>query len=388
MGISVFFIAVSAMSNVYDDPSNRRGAAMGGTPADGGKTYYYDINVTINGAEPVYLTAVPAGTTDTGYIFQYFPRSGNSYAFHATACDSHGYEGLKSVVSETLISNFTTLGCSASIVPIADPGLDQLVEVGAEVSLYAGDSYDFLYNDNASILYYWECYAWPRDGKILLSNQHSVNPVFTPLKEGTYYFRLYLSGTETGAPFNRSAVRYVTVNAVKDITNYVAANPGPPKSIPLGGAVILDGSLSSTSSPTAYYKWEALNKKVDIQNRNQPVAYFIPPEAGTYTFQLTVTTEHDFSSKITFVSVYDEDKVGSLYYQEIDPGCIDCSIADQDHDGDVDWRDLGGLIFSLNAQRGYYKYKKKYDFDRNLRIDKNDLMIALTCYGHIVSQDQ
>ena len=388
MGISVFFIAVPAMSNVYADPSNRRGAAMGGTPADGGKSYYYDINVKINGAEPVYLTAVPASTTDTGYIFQYFPRSGNSYAFQVTACDSHGYEGPKSVVSETLISNFTTLSCSAAIAPIADPGLDQLVEVGTEVSLYAGDSYDFFYNDNASILYYWECYAWPLAGKIILSNQHSLNPVFTTLKEGTYYFRLYLSSTEAGAPFNRSAVRYVTVNAVKDITNYVAANPGSPKSIPLGGAVILDGSLSSTSSPTAYYKWEALNKKVDIQNRDQPVAYFIPPETGTYTFQLTVTTEHDFSSKITFVSVYDEDEVGSLYYQEIDQGCIDCSIADQDHDGDVDLRDLAALIFSLNAQRGYYKYKKEYDFDRNLRIDKNDLMIALTCYGQTVSQNQ
>ena len=72
LGISVFFIAVPAMSNMHADTSNRRGVAMGGAPADGGKSYYYDINVKINGAEPVYFTAVPAGITNTGYIFQYF----------------------------------------------------------------------------------------------------------------------------------------------------------------------------------------------------------------------------------------------------------------------------------------------------------------------------
>ena len=385
--VSVFCVAVNAHADVL----NRRGIAMGGAPAADGKLYYYDVNVKINGGEAVYFTALPAYTTDMGYLLQYFPRDGNTYSFQVTSYDSHGHEGAASVVSDTLISNFATSDCSAGTVPIADPGLDQLVEVGNEVSLDAGGSYDFFYNDNASILYYWECYAWPRDGKITLSDQNAVNPVFTPVKEGTYYFRLYLADTVADVPFNRSPVRYVAVNAVSDIGDYVMANPGSPKSIPLGGTVILDGSLSSATSATVYYKWEALNKTVAIQNADQPVAYFMPQAAGTYAFQLTVIAEHDFSSKITFVSVYDEAEVGSLYYQDvdqnIDQGCMDCSIADQDGDGYIGWRDLSALISSWDSQRGFYAYKKELDFDRNLRIDINDLMIIFGCYGKIVKQN-
>jgi len=388
----LFYIAIiPVMSDAHADDLNRRGVAIGGSAATDGKSYYYDVNVKINDDEAVYFTAVPAYTKDADYLFQYFPRDGKTYSFQATAYDSHGYQGAASVVSDTLIPNFTTSDCSAVTVPIADPGPDQLAQVGNKVSLDAGDSYDFFYNDKASILYYWECYAWPMDGEITLSAQNAVNPVFTPAKKGTYYFRLYITDTAADVPFNRSPVRYVAVNAVNDIADYVIANPGSPKSIPLGGNVILDGSLSSATSATVYYKWEALNKTVDIQNSDQPVASFIPQATGTYAFQLTVTAEHDFSSKITFVSVYDEAEVGSLYYQDIDQDidqdCTDCSISDQDDDGDIDGIDLAALALSFNSQRGLDTYKKEHDFDRNLRIDKNDLMMTTGCYGKIVIQD-
>ncbi|WDN88424.1 hypothetical protein BuS5_01392 [Desulfosarcina sp. BuS5] len=384
----LFYIAIiPVMSDAHAYDLNRRGIAMGGSAASDGKSYYYDVNVKINDDEAVYFTAIPAYTKDADYLFQYFPRYGKTYSFQATAYDSHGYQGAASVVSDNLISNFTTSDCSAVTVPIADPGPDQLAQVGNEVSLDAGDSYDFFYNDKASILYYWECYAWPGDGEITLSDQNAVNPVFTPAKEGTYYFRLYIADTAADVSFNRSPVRYVAVNAVNDIADYVIANPGSPKSIPLGGNVILDGSLSSATSETVYYKWEALNKTVDIQNSDQPVASFTPQTTGTYAFQLTVTAEHDFSSKITFVSVYDEAEVGSLYYQDIDHGCTDCSISDQDDDGDIDGIDLAALALSFNSQKGLDTYKKEYDFDRNLRIDKNDLMMTTGCYGKIVIQN-
>ncbi|MCD6273181.1 MAG: hypothetical protein J7K30_10125, partial [Deltaproteobacteria bacterium] len=229
----LFYIAIiPVMSDAHAYDLNRRGIAMGGSAASDGKLYYYDINVKINDDEAVYFTAVPAYTKDAGYLFQYFPSDGKTYSFQATAYDSHGYQGAASVVSDNLISNFTTSDCSAVTVPIADPGPDQLAQVGNEVSLDAGDSYDFFYNDKASILYYWECYAWPGDGEITLSDQNAVNPVFTPAKKGTYYFRLYIADTAADVSFNRSPVRYVAVNAVNDIADYVIANPGSPKSIP------------------------------------------------------------------------------------------------------------------------------------------------------------
>ena len=384
----IFCAVIMVMPNAYADRANCRGFAIVG--GAGGNAYYYDVNVSINGAEPVYLTAVPSYTENTGYLFQYFTRDENIYSFQVTPCDSHGVSGMPSFFSEKFRTKFSTFNCSATTVPITDPGMNQLVKVGEEVFLDAGDSYDYFNNDNDSILYSWECYAWPRDGEIILSDHNAVNPVFTPLKEGTYYFRLYVADIEDDGSFNRGSVRYIVVNAVKDLSKYVIANPGSPKNVPLKGEITLDGSFSSYSEACygrVVYEWEVLNKTVEIQNADQPVASFIPQETGTYAFQLTVTVEDDFSSKITFVSVYDESKVGSLYYQDINQDCIDPSISDLDNDGDIDGADLLALALSYNSQKGLDAYKKKHDFDRNLQVDKNDLIITSGCYGKTAVQN-
>ena len=109
---------------------------------------------------------------------------------------------------------------------------------------------------------------------------------------------------------------------------------------------------------------------------------FTPEEEGTYTFRLTVITENDFSSEITIVSVYDEDKVGDLLFQKIDPECVDCVHADIDTNNSVDGLDLALLAASFNSGKGLADYRADCDFDKNLRIEKFDIKVFAACFGN------
>lgn len=376
----LFCAGLAVSSTVMADYSDWRGVVLGGLPADDGRFYYYDVFVKIDDGSPAYFTALPSQNgRDLGYLLQYFPRDGHSCEFQVIACDSHGYEGPPSGWSAPFVADFMTYDCSAETVPIADPGQDQVVAVGTAVTLDAGGSYDLFSDDNPNLQYYWECYAAPEE--VTLTGPGSALPAFTPITAGSYYFRLHVRDQIDSSDFNRSPVRYVKVNAVDDLDDFVLANPGPPQSVPRGSAVILDGSLSDTSSSTVYYLWEALNKTVEIQNAGQAVASFIADTAGTYLFQLTVITEDDFSSKITLVSAYDEGAVGSLHTPEINGDCIDCSITDLDADGDADGSDLAVFASALSSSRGLENYRVDCDFDKNLRVDKQDTPIMACCFG-------
>lgn len=391
IGLAVYCFAfcwgLAVSPSALADYSDWRGVVVGGTPAvgatpeDDGKLYYYDVFVKIDDGNAVYLTSLPSQNgKDLGYLLQYFPRDGQSYQFQIIACDSHGYEGPPSEWSDPFASVFVTYDCPAETVPIADPGTDQVVAVGTSVPLDGSGSYDLFSDDSLNLQYYWECYAAPE--AVTLSDPCAVSPTFTPSTAGSYYFRLHVRDKVNDSDFNRSPIRYVKVDAVEDIYDFVVTNPGPAQNVPLGSTAVLDGSLSDTSSATVYYRWEALNKTVEIQNADQPVASFVPDAIGTYVFQLTVITDDDFSSKITLVSVYDEAAVGSLHTPEIINGdCIDCSIADLEDDGDVDGSDLAACAASFNSSRGLESYRADCDFDKNLRVDKTDSAILASSLG-------
>ena len=376
----VFFVGLGVSSMVMADYSDRRGVALGGTPANDGRFYYYDISVKINNGNPVYYTSLPSQNgKDLKYLFHYFPRSGNSYQFQVTACDSHGYQSQASVWSAPFASVFSTYNRSAKTVPIADPGEDQLVAVGELVTLDATESYD-LFSGTASLQYFWECYAGPEE--VSLSDPNAASPTFTPGTAGSYYFRLHVRDMDSsGNDFNRSPISYVKVNALENSDNFIIANPCRPQSVPLGSTVILDGSLSDTSSSIVYYNWEPLNRSVEIQNADQAVASFIPDTVGAYVFRLTITGEDDFSSKITIISVYDESSVGSLHTRKIDKDCVNCSVSDLENDGNVDGSDIAVFASAFNSSRGLDNYRADCDFDKNLRVDKMDLLIFSSCFG-------
>ncbi len=371
----------------WADYTDFRGVVLNGTPANDGKFYYYEVFVKIDQGNPVYFTGVPSQNgKDLNYIFQYFPTDNSLFEFQVTAFDSHGVPGLPSQWSETFYPDFITYDCSSDTVPFADPGDDQVTDIqSGEVILDGSGSYDLFFDDTSSLKFFWECFSYPKDAVVNLSDPSSDYPSFTPDKAGAYYFRLHVSDRVNDTDLNKSPVRYMKVDVVEDINNFVAANAGTPTRVPLGSMAILDGTGSQSSSGILSYKWEALNKTVDIINAHESVAMFTPEEEGTYTFRLTVITENNFSSEITIVSVYDEDEVEDLLFQKIDPECIDYVHADLDTNNSVDGLDLALFAASFNSGKGLADYRTDCDFDKNLRIEKFDIRIFAACFGNTSS---
>ncbi len=354
-----------------------RGVILGGTAAEHLGASYYDIFVSINGGDPCYYASVPGTDAPVGYLFHYFAREGNSYTFYTRACDTHGYAGPASPWSEQLDTAFVTESCPANTVPIADAGEDRVVTPGTPVSLDAGGSYDLYAADTPNLTYYWECYAAPED--VALSDPHAVSPTFTPQTAGRYCFRLHVRDEIDGSDFNRSAIRYVQVFAEENVSAAVISRPSACRNVPVGSAVVLDGSSSMPA--TGDYRWKCLKGSALIENADQPVASFTPTEPGAYVMQLTVYGEEDYSSRIIVVSVYNPAAVGALHVPEIDANCVDPSIGDLDHDLDADGTDLAAFAAAFNSSRGLAGYRADCDFDRSLRTDRTDLAILAACLG-------
>lgn len=362
---------------VFASPPDRRGVTIGGSPALSSTPYYYDVYVRINDGERRYFTSIPAYRGEAGYLFQYFSRDGETYSFQVQGVDSHGYPGPESAWSDPFVTGFVSNDCSAGTIPIADPGEDQVVLVGTQAILNGSGSYDLCPADTGSLSYHWECYSDAET--VVLSDPHSVSPAFVPSESGTYYFRLHVRDSLDGSSFNRSAIRYVRVDAVESLSSLILANPGPPQVVPVGSTVILDGSRSAPS--TAQYRWKNLNGSVPIENANQPVASFVPTSPGPYVFELTVIGQNDFSSKITLVSVYDPASTGSLHRPQIDAGSLDGRKGDLDDDHSADGADLAAFAAALGSSRGLASFRADCDLDKNLRTDEIDLAVFAGCFG-------
>ncbi|MFH1146771.1 MAG: hypothetical protein V1736_03605 [Pseudomonadota bacterium] len=371
------FCFLAGMPVVFASAPDRRGVTAGGSPALNSTPYYYNVCVQINGGERRYFTSIPACRGEAGYLFQYFPRDGETCSFQVQGFDSHGYPGPESVWSDPFVTGFVSNDCSATTIPIADPGEDQVVVVGTQARLNGSGSYDLCPADTGSLSYRWECYAAPET--VILSDSHSVSPSFVPSKPGTYYFRLHVRDSASGSGFNRSAIRYVRVDAVENLSDIILANPGPPQAVPLGSRVILDGSRSAPS--TAQYRWKNLNGSIPIENANQPVASFVPTSPGPFVFELAVLGQNDFSSKATLVSVYDPSVAGTLHRTPIEAGSLNGQKGDLDSDRWSDGADLAAFAAAYGSGRGLSAFRPDCDLDNDLRTDEIDLAIFAGCFG-------
>jgi len=378
--LNIFFVLLPLKLRSY---TNSNGIMASGGPVAGSSFYYYEIFTKINGGPPVYLTGIQSQCSRVSdYFFQHFTTYGKTCEFQVTAFDSHDLQGIPSEWSEPFSSNVNSGNFSMITALFADAGNDKIISMSSiNVVLDGNMSYDLFYNDISSLNFFWECFAWPRDATATLSDPNIASPIFTPSKVGTYYFRLYVSSIISESNFNNSSVNYMKVIVVDDLNDFVVANTGAATRVPIGAIAVLDGSDSQSTSEILVYKWEAINNGVTIINSDQPVATFNAEEEGTYTFLLTVMTENDFSSRVGIVSIYDENKVGSLMFQIIDSECIEYTHADFNNDGNIDGQDLTIFASCINSGRGLENYRSDCDFDRNLRIEKFDTNVFAACFG-------
>ncbi len=253
----------------------QRGLLLGGDHGTG-DIHHDNIYVSLNGGPIVYQTTVPARKTgnllpDKGVLSHLFTPSAKTdnpeitiYATSALVC------GVESRLSNPLPLSFEYTvpeTCTEQTVPVAFVGDDQLVSVGDTVTLDGSLSHDLFPEDNANLVYRWECYSAP-EASVLMSDEGKASVItFTPNRPGNYYFRFTVRDKIGDDTFNRSPISYVRVSAVQGLGSqaYISANAGRTQQVQVGYTVTLDGSFSQGTSTIARYSWTQENP-LDIRD--------------------------------------------------------------------------------------------------------------------------
>jgi len=177
----------------------------------------------------------------------------------------------------------------------------------ARVVLDGGASWD---PDGDTLTYTWEQLEGP--AQVSLSDAHAQAPTVTLRAQGTYVWALTVrDGASTSAPVE-------ALVTVRDVAP--AADAGPDRGGVVGHAVVLDAGLSSDANgePCAATWEQTAGPSVELGpaaaggarrasgSVDGAAVRFVPPEAGVYAFQVTVTDPAGHASVDTVTVAVDE----------------------------------------------------------------------------------
>ncbi len=166
--------------------------------------------------------------------------------------------------------------------PIAVIQTQDFADLGSTVSL---DGRGSLAQGDASLKYYWK----QVDGPFVRSFNSDVEGIlsFQPEEVGTYSFRLVVNDGKLDSRSAETTIKVVEQNAAP-----VAVADAPSKAV-VGRHICLDGSRSfDRESQSLEYFWRQVSgpnvKKYSLGKEGSACPSFVPYEAGTYSFELTV----------------------------------------------------------------------------------------------------
>lgn len=188
---------------------------------------------------------------------------------------------------------------TAPKTPQAIAGPDQSAATGTQVTLDGSGSTNP--NSGTSLSYAWEQVSGV---SVALSDATDPRPSFTAVEDGQYEFRLTV--TSAGA----TSQDLVTVTFTTPIPQAPIANAGPDQTVAKNTLVSLDGSGStnpnSGSGSGMTYAWrQTEGDVVGLSSLNGAKPSFTPTVAGSYTFELTVTSSGLSSTDLITVTVTD-----------------------------------------------------------------------------------
>ena len=252
-------------------------------------------DITLNGAARIVLnvgeTYTDQGATVTDKLDDNVPTptasdtvdttTTGTYTVTYSATDHAGNVG-------TATREVVVRGQAANRNPLANAGLDQGVDTGAEVTLNGAVSSDPDTGDTLS-------YAWTHtltDGNpptTAITLTDTVRPTFTaPATAATLTFSLIVTDDDDAASPADTVTITVTVPNQRPVAN---AGPDQPNAV-VNREVTLSGSgddPDGDNSALIYFWGQASGLDVDLSNDRAVSTTFTPPRAGTYIFNLTVT---------------------------------------------------------------------------------------------------
>ena len=231
-------------------------------------TYKWEVTAIPSGSKAVLSSAtVPKPTFKADVV--------GTYSF--TLVVSDGKLSSPAVTATVVASN-------SNSAPVANPGPNQNVKLGALVYLDGSGSTD---SDKDPLTYRWTLVIKPTDSAAVLSFPNSPNPKFTADKAGAYALGLVVNDGKID-----SAQGFVTVTAYPENTPPVAL-AGENQNVTLKTLVSLNGSGSSDANADPLtYKWALIYKPATSAAELSSKVIFNPTFTGdvpgTYVASLVV----------------------------------------------------------------------------------------------------
>src|SRR5215831_12130162 len=176
----------------------------------------------------------------------------------------------------------TVVITTQNTAPVANPGANQTVNVGAVVQLNGAGSTDV---DGDPLTFRWTLITVPSGSTAALSNPLIVNPTFTVDLSGTYVVQLIVNdGKVDSAPVN------VTIT-----TNILAptANAGANQTVVHGATVTLHGSGTDPQNLPLTFQWSLTSKPAGssaaLSSTTIASPTFVADQPGNYVAQLIVS---------------------------------------------------------------------------------------------------
>ncbi|MFP4600975.1 MAG: PKD domain-containing protein, partial [Persicimonas sp.] len=179
---------------------------------------------------------------------------------------------------------------SDELIPQADAGPDQSVEVGDEVTL---DGTGSTVPEGEAPFYRWSFQQKPQASQAELSDSEDAQPTFVPDVAGDYIVELEVTtGDHDSEPDT------VVISAGEGANQPPTADAGADGSAQVGEEVTLDGTASSDpDSAELTYAWSFASFPGDaepaIADADRETAGFMPMLAGEYTVELEVHDDAD-----------------------------------------------------------------------------------------------
>ncbi|MFV8783398.1 S8 family serine peptidase [Microbulbifer sp. SA54] len=177
-------------------------------------------------------------------------------------------------------------------------------EAGTTIKLDASGSSD---KHNDPLTFSWSQTDGP---SVSLTDADKAIANFTPSEAGEYSFEVTVSDGQLSS----SKIVKVTVSSANTAPQVVVSvSDGK-----VGSAIQLDASASSDKQGDALsFSWaQTQGASVALDNANQAVASFIPEEAGSYSFEVTVSDGELSSSNVVNITVSEDDSTAEVVEPE------------------------------------------------------------------------